>query len=450
MRTYLAALVTGTMLTGPAFAQPPITLPPVKIGDPVPASPVVPFALPAPAVVERPGPQPQPFVEVLPPGTVEVLPPGTVVSPPVGSQPAVRPPMPVLGAPTEVPPGPLMWTGLDYLYWRAKGGPVVPLVSAVAGLPALAVPLDAGAAFALSSDEINRGPYSGFRLSVGTWRDKPRGNGLEAVLTWFLDEPDQTTFLDAPGTALARPFLDARQGVPGLFQLSTPTGTVRGVAMVESSLDTGGLELNYLRRGRPMFGEELHWIMGFRYWVLEESLTVAAASQAGGVTATTFDTFATRNRFCGVQIGPRITFCRNDWTVVLLSKWAFGFMKQESTMLGGTSILLPGGPQVNRNGGILALGTNIGEYDRKKFALLRDMSISVGCCVAPGVTVRAGYDFLWVSTVLRPGGQIDPAVNPTLFPFGGAAPTGLLRPMQRFDGETFWMHGASIGVEVQF
>src|SRR5262245_39041406 len=443
MRTCLAALVTGAILIGAAVAQPPTTLPPVTIGDPVPASPVVPLTLPAPDIVVAP-PEQQP--EVHAPG----LPQGTVVSPPVGSKPAARPPMPVFGAPTEVPPGPMMWLGLDYLYWRAKGGPVIPLVSAVAGPPALAVPLDAGSAFALSSDEYNRGPYSGFRLSVGSWRDKPRGTGIEAVFTWFLEEPDRTTFPDAPGVALARPFLDARAGVPGLFQLSTPTGTVRGAAAVDTSLDTGGLELNYLRRGPGMFSEEMHWIMGVRYWRLEESLTTEVASRAGPLMASSFDTFATRNQFYGAQIGARLNFYRNDCTITLSTKWALGCMVQESDIQGASSILLPNGQRIDRAGGVLALPTNIGEYDRKKIALLRDMSLSVGYCLAPGVTMRVGYDFLWVSSVLRPGGQIDPAVNPTLFPFGGAAPTGPLRPLQRFDGETFWMYGASIGLEVQF
>jgi Putative beta barrel porin-7 (BBP7) len=438
MRTYLATL----FLAGAALAQAPETLPPVTISGPVPAAPVATETLPRPT---------GDAAIVLPPaGFGTELPPGTVVSPPIGTPPAVRPPMPVFGAPPEVPPGPLYWTGFDYLCWRAKGGQVVPLVSAVVGAPAFATPLDAATAFALSSDEINRGPFSGFRLTAGMWLDKPRGTGVEAVFMWFPQQTDTTTYADAPGAALARPFLNARTGTPDLFQLSTPTGTVRGAAAVRSSLETDGLELNHLRRRPAMIGEEMHLVMGFRYWGLDESLTTEVTSRVNGVTATSFDTFTTRNRFYGVQIGPRLYFYRNNFSVVVGTKWAVGVMSEESDIRGGSSILVPPGLRFDRPGGVLALPTNIGEYDRTKLAWLRDFSLSVGYCLSPGVTIRLGWDFLWVSNVLRPGGQIDPAVNPTLFPFGGAAPAGAFRPAQRFDGEIFWMHGVSLGLEVRF
>ncbi|HJZ93725.1 MAG TPA: BBP7 family outer membrane beta-barrel protein [Gemmataceae bacterium] len=438
MRTYLATLI----LAAAAIAQAPETLPPVSIGDPVPATPVPTVTLPSPSAI--------PPVPASPDGFGTELPPGTVVSPPMGTPPVVRPPTPVFGAQPEVPPGPIYWTGFDYLCWRAKGGPVVPLVSAVVGAPALANPLDANMAFALSSDEINRGPFSGFRLTAGMWLDKPRGSGVEAVFMWFPQQTDTTTYTDAPGAALARPFLNARTGTPDLFQLSTPTGTVRGAAAVRSTLETEELELNHLHRGNAMFSEEMYWVMGVRYWGLDESLTTEVTSRAGGVTATSFDTFTTRNRFYGLQLGPRLNFYRYNISVTVGTKWAVGIMSEESDIRGGSSMLVPPGVRFDRQGGVLAQATNIGEYDRTKLAWLRDFSLSVGYCLSPGIVLRVGYDLLWVSNVLRPGGQIDPAVNPTLFPFGGAAPAGAFRPVQRFDGEVFWMHGVSLGLEVRF
>jgi hypothetical protein len=66
------------------------------------------------------------------------------------------------------------------------------------------------------------------------------------------------------------------------------------------------------------------------------------------------------------------------------------------------------------------------------------------------VTVRLGYDALWLSNVLRPGEQIDLGVNPTLLPFSATSPTGPGRPEFRYNGESFYMHGISLGLAVQF
>ena len=91
---------------------------------------------------------------------------------------------------------------------------------------------------------------------------------------------------------------------------------------------------------------------------------------------------------------------------------------------GGTSSASAGtGAPVDRTGGLLALSSNIGDYDRTKLVLLRDMSINVGYCLTPNVMLRLGFDFMWVSNVLRPGEQIDLGVNPTLLPFSGCVAT---------------------------
>ena len=98
----------------------------------------------------------------------------------------------------------------------------------------------------------------------------------------------------------------------------------------------------------------------------------------------------------------------------------------------------------------MALPSNIGEHDRMKLALLQDVALNVGYRVSDHVQVRVGYQVLAVSTVLRPGQQIDLGVNPTLLPFSPGPVSGPIRPWYRPDGETFWMHGFTLGVAVQF
>jgi hypothetical protein len=371
---------------------------------------------------------------------------GTAVGEPV---PAVRPPMPVSGAPIEVPPGPMFWAEADYLFWRAKGGLAPPLVVGVYTSANPPLPTDPRMAFPVSDDRINGDVRSGYRLRAGMWLDKPHGTGVEATYTDFLHATDQSTFFGNSNVILARPFVDTVQRAPALFQLSSPTGGLQGVAVVGTTFDSDSFEVNALRRGPAMIGEEMHWVIGLRYWSLDESLTVETASQAGGLRVSAFDSFATRNRFFGPQFGGRWHWDRGRLSIDLTAKLAVGAMWEETAIDGGTTAMLPAGTGLDRTGGLLALRTNIGDYDRTKLALIRDTSLSLGYCLTPNVQLRLAYDFIWVSNVLRPGNQIDLGVNPTYLPFS-AAPTGYPRPWYKADGELFWMHGLSLGLSVQF
>lgn len=452
MRRTLTAMAVGFLICGTVVAQLRAPAPVLPVGQAGPLPTMLPPVLPMPVVpapvLPPAAPPPSALVVPAPPGEFATggLPGGTVVSP----APCVRPPAPVSGAPVEIPPGEFFWTEFDFLLWRAKGGKVPPLVAGLAGPAATAVRLNTRDAFLVSDDRINGDLMPGFRIAAGMWLDKPHGTGVEAIYTDFLESDHVATYFGAPGTVLARPFVDATRGTPALFQLSTPNGVTQGVAQVRTTFDSDGFEVNMLRRGPAMIGEEMFWIVGVRYFGLDESLTVGAASQTVGMRAAAFDSFATRNNFYGAQVGAKWNFTRNQLTVDLSTKWAIGGMGQEAVVQGGSTVILPNGDRFDRPGGLLALGSNIGDYDRTKLALVHDMSLSVGYCVLPNVTIRLGYDFLWVTNVLRPGRQIDLAVNPTLLPFNAAGPAGALRPAYRFDGESFYMHGLSLGVAVQF
>jgi hypothetical protein len=437
MRKFLTATLAVLLALECAGAQEPAILAGVPVGQPVPATIIPPPTLPPPLPAET---------SPAPPTAFGVgLPGGTVVSPMV-----VRPPEPVPGAPMEIPPGPLFWMDFDYLLWRSKGALVPPLVSTVTGPAAVASPVNPRQAVPVSDDHINGDLQSGFRISAGMWLDKPHGTGVEASYMAFMKAGEVVSFYSMPGAVLARPFVDVNRGVPALFQLSTPAGSTQGAVQLRTSFEADGFEVNMLRRGPAMIGEEMFWIVGARYFGLHESLSVDAASLAGGMRAAAFDSFATRNNFYGAQVGARWTFARNDFTVDFSTKWALGGMGQEAVVQGSSTVILPTGDRVDRPGGLLALGSNIGDYDRTKVALLHDMSLGVAYCVSPNIMVRLGWDFLWVSNVLRPGEQIDLGVNPRLLPFSAATPSGPLRPAFKFSGDSFYMYGVSLGVAVQF
>jgi hypothetical protein len=62
-----------------------------------------------------------------------------------------------------------------------------------------------------------------------------------------------------------------------------------------------------------------------------------------------------------------------------------------------------------------------------------------------------GYDFIFWNGVVRPGEQIDRAVNLTQSPvFGTGELIGPARPAPRFERSDFIAHGLSLGLECRY
>jgi hypothetical protein len=434
MRNAFATSMIAVILTVSAFAQTPalgpnIIAPPPMLVIP-PTLPATPPSEPLPAPLDAFG--------------VGAL-PGTIVSPP-----GVRPPSPVSEAPIEVPPGPMFWANFDYLLWRSKGGLMPPLVVAIGGPAALAVPIDPRWAVPISDDRSNGGLQSGFRLGGGMWLDKPHGTGVEAVYTMFVTSSDVASYNSVPNVVLGRLLVDVTVPAVALYQLSTPSGSTQGLAQVRTSFDADGFELNVLRRGPAMIGEEFHWILGVRYFGLKESLTIESLSQASGLRVGAFDTFATDNHFVGAQFGGRWNWNIDRLSIDFLWKLAVGGMNQAVDINGDTGAALSNGASIERPGGLLALSSNIGDYDRTKLVAMRDATLNIGYAITSNVRINLGYNLMWVSSVIRPGEQIDLGVNPKLLPFSGLAPSAPARPSFQFKGDEFWMHGINVGLSVQF
>ena len=68
-------------------------------------------------------------------------------------------------------------------------------------------------------------------------------------------------------------------------------------------------------------------------------------------------------------------------------------------------------------GGLLALpGANIGRYTQSKFAVVPEAGVKIGYHLTPNLRLAVGYNFLYLSSVLRPGDQIDTGLDVTRIP----------------------------------
>lgn len=101
---------------------------------------------------------------------------------------------------------------------------------------------------------------------------------------------------------------------------------------------------------------------------------------------------------------------------------------------------------------MFALRTNIGRHQRNQVAVIPEVRVDVGLQLTSHLKLRAGYTFLWVSTVARAGEQIDPGINTTVFPIlsGNGPLVGPARPAFTFAGTDLWVHGVNVGLELRY
>jgi hypothetical protein len=123
--------------------------------------------------------------------------------------------------------------------------------------------------------------------------------------------------------------------------------------------------------------------------------------------------------------------------------------------IAGSSSLLaaPTGPVLaTLPGGILALPTNIGHQSKDDFSVIPEAEIRLGYQVTKHLSAFVGYNFMYWSSVVRPGEQINrnltPTIIPSFFEFTPGAPA--TQPAPLFKTTDFWAQGINFGMELRF
>ncbi len=327
-----------------------------------------------------------------------------------------------------------------------------------------------GTAALFPRQNIDFGMISGLRLEAGVFLDDCDRFSLDLRGTWFT--PSTSNYSAAADNTgrpfLARPVFNVAAGREGAF-LNSSDGTnnvpaiILGTFNAEFKSELFGVELN--ARHHTYFWERFHadTLVGLRYMNLNERmriterLTPSAASppfltfQGGLVGAPSEiadeDTFQTRNQFYGGQIGGRLSYEQKWFSLEGSVKLAIGATQQRTRIDGNSSLITPGGTAVVP-GGILALPTNIGTYNRTVLGLIPEFGLNLGVDVTQHVRLQLGYSFLMWNKVVRPGSQFDRNLNPAQVPtsptFGPFA--GPIAPTYRFNDELFYAHSFNIGL----
>ncbi|MFL5329266.1 MAG: BBP7 family outer membrane beta-barrel protein [Gemmataceae bacterium] len=360
-------------------------------------------------------------------------------------------------------PSDKVWASGEYLLWWTRSFQVPNLgISAPAGTPVAAVCANGTP---LCDDGLNDGIRSGFRLRLGAWLDCCHSCGIEASYLFLADEGD--SFSDGPSNShiIARPFHNAATdrddcqliNVPGTVPGST--NIVSGNFNVDSNTSFTGFDVNVRKNLRHDCCNRADWIVGFRYWKLDDELTVSEDVRVTGVDPNTtslpvgtrfqiFDNIHTRNEFYGAQLGLVGEHHRGQAFMNWRAAVAMGTTHKDVYIDGQTTITQPSGAAASYAGGILALPTNMGHYSKNDFAVVPEFNINVGYEVSENLRVFVGYSFVYWSNVTRPGDVIDTSVNPTQFPPGQLA--GASRPTFTWHDSDFWAQGFNFGAELKY
>lgn len=389
----------------------------------------------------------------------EIDPPAPVLGAPVAASPVAHPAdstlpsSPLACGPVCGPPG-RVWVSADYLRWRVKGDALPPLVVAA---PPGTSPITNGVTI-FGDERVNDDWRSGGRVTAGFWLDPQQTLGVEA--SFFALEDATTDFNAASGgnPVLVRPFFNAAIGQPDAQLVALP-GVLSGqVAATETSTFLGaGAWLRHNLCCDPCF--RVDGLIGYRYLRLTdqlgitENLTSINPNNTVVPLGTRFvvtDRFSADNDFHGVDLGLSGEYRRARWVLQATARVGLGQNFTDLGVSGATTVSVPGSAPITYPGGLLALSSNSGQFTRHHFAVVPEVGVKLGYQVTPRLRAFAGYDLLYWTQVVRPGGQIDTVINSNLLPPVTPPVAGPARPEPRATGTDVWAQGIGLGLEFRY
>jgi hypothetical protein len=344
------------------------------------------------------------------------------------------------------------WQRMEYLLWWIKDTELPPLA---AGNPTTAASLDSDSTLVLIGGDLSNQEHSGGRFTLGFALDPAQTVGLEGTYCFLGTRTTSaaTSSTGAPETpALGVPFRDLTTGAEQAVLVAFPGFASGGVA-VSSSARVQGFEVNTVANLIQRPGFQLDGLAGFRFLQVHEGLQLAFASQRfasdNGTTMRlgSVDQFDGHNRFYGGQVGLRAELRRGPVFVALAGKVALGDAVQVVRLSGISRVA-----HAVRRGGIFALPSNSGRYERDQFAVVPEGSVRLGVYLNPKTRLYVGYDFLYLSDAARPADQIDRRLNPSQVPVftRGGNLLGAPRPLFAFRDSDFWAQGLVLGLEYRY
>ena len=290
----------------------------------------------------------------------------------------------------------------------------------------------------------------------------PRNLGIESEFFRLDSGSDNFTASSNGSPILARPYLNIVDGQQARRLIAFPTNS-SGTVSVSSSSQLESAMLNARVSLIPVSSlglndgcdppDRIDWIIGYRGMKLDDDFSIVdfreAMVAADPDSRTSSDSFSTKNRFNGLQLGAIYqAHFRRVWMESMI-RVAIGNNQRSATILGSTTIT-DNGVTNPYNGGLLALNSNIGSYSDSDFTMIPEIGFNFGVRATRCLHFTFGYTLLYFPNVWRASEQINTDINPGLIPPQVANVTGALRPQFRAIEDNYWANGLNFGAELNF
>ncbi len=356
----------------------------------------------------------------------------------------------------EPSPSPRFWFDAEFLLWWLRNPRTPPLVTTGPTTDPLPGALDDPLTMVRFGGNLESFERYGARFTAGYWIDDDRQCGIEASY-FFLASRALRYEQGSPGTPIiAQPFFNTLTGAQDASLVTFP-GVASGNIDVRTRSFLDGAEANLLWTLNPPSEYPVRVLAGFRYAGFTEDLQIASNSFidpsapvfAGNHIAVT-DSFACDNNFFGPQLGFSAAYHLRRLEVEAVARVAIGDSHESVNIHGVTSIDTQ--PASAFNAGFLAVASNSGRHSRDDFAFLPEVDVTVRYQITERIRATLGFSWLYWSSVLRPGDQVDLRINPVQVPtsanFGAAGGPAL--PSVPLRTSDFWALGLSAGLEIRF
>lgn len=422
MRPGLLALSAVCLLAVPAIAQPPMPMP----HGAVPPGPEVP--LPTTMLADSP--------QVAAPGAPDF---NAALS-------------------ADFPTGPRFWASVDYLRWWVTPMNSPDLIQTVPGQVASdsvtnGTILPAGAATRYFPDrrQAHFGAFNGLRGTVGGVTD---WGGFD-VNGFYLASNTISGELRNNGM----PYAIAQQYFSTVNNLDTSlfsslAGAYVGGTQASITSQTWGLDANVRIPSYRMLADFNHFLVGVRYFDLQESLEVGSnITFPDSSTSFNHDSISTRNQFYGAQVGFASRYGGFEQGLGLdgTIKFALGDMRQSADLKGSNGFTLADGTRDTAQGGLYVQPSNAGVHERNKVAFLTEYDLNLTYNFNPNFQVYFGYSIIYVSSVMRPGEAIDPVLNDSRIRYIATNGTSTSdHPQFTWNANDFWTQGINFGMRFMY
>jgi Putative beta barrel porin-7 (BBP7) len=408
------------------------------------------------------------------------IPPGMQFMPPPGSPLNCCPPPPAPCAPPPQEPiyqdppisGPLLFSfDVDYLRWYLTKAKMPPLITignpndfqfgvpgtdpGALGLPGTRILLQQ-----FNEDYV----HNGARVSMTGWLDPQQILGVQASF-FVLARENPSVSAGSDGSAktflVARPFFNVNTESEDADPVAIP-GSMSGHITVSSPRSMLGAETNlcYNYMASSMTGVRLGLLAGARFLLFDEKLFINQVSTQlpdafgnPGITDFINDNFSCSNRFLGGQIGLDMEFLLGPVYFEMVGKVALGETNQIVNISGSTVQINPPDPtgflnqppSTTTNAGLYAQPSNSGHFSRDQFSVVPEFQFNLGYSINQNLMVRAGYNVMVWTDVVRPGSEINRAINiDQTLGLGGNVPVFAFHPTN------MWIQGFQVGLEFSF